>query len=298
MTKLKKSAVTFSLIAAICCLLSYSFQANALDKFAHQVVCQLAYNNLPSAQQQKIEQLLTLIPTQHQKLINRYNHQKSNASINFSKACTWADAIKKLPEYNKYKSWHYLNAARTVQHINKNTCDKNCITHAIIIHSQQLQQTQQWSKTQALLFLGHWLGDIHQPLHVSFASDLGGNKVKISSPSKCNNLHWYWDECLLKNEGLTFNDKLKQLQKQWQQTPVKLLRQTIDKNLTASWANESFQMIQQASFQYCRSDGNSCLPRKQKVVINSDYDQHYLPIYNMQLLKAAQRLYLLLMQYL
>ncbi len=111
------------------------------------------------------------------------------------------------------------------------------------------------------MFLGHWLVDIHQPLHVSFASDLGGNKVKITSTSKCNNLHWYWDECLLKNEGLTFNDKLKQLQKQWQQTPALLLRQTVDKNITASWADESFQIIQQASFQYCRSHGISCLTK-------------------------------------
>lgn len=286
------------LIVLIGALTTCTFQAFALDKFAHQLVCQLAYNNLSKEKQQIISQLLSIIPLPHSELINRYNHQKVNTDINFAKACTWADAIKKLPEYNKFKSWHYLNAARTAQQIDENTCHKNCITHAILTHSQQLKRTNQWPKSQALLFLGHWLGDIHQPLHISFASDLGGNKVMIKSQSKCNNLHWYWDECILKNEGLTFAAKLKKLQQQWQQSPPALFSKTIDEKVIASWANESFQIIQQANFKYCLNQDNICRALKQKIVINRDYDKHYLPIYNAQLLKAAQRLHSLLMQYL
>jgi len=30
------------------------------------------------------------------------------------------------------------------------------------------------AKLVSLKFLGHWVGDIHQPLHVSFADDRGG----------------------------------------------------------------------------------------------------------------------------
>jgi hypothetical protein len=50
----------------------------------------------------------------------------------------------------------------------------------------------------SVLFLDHWLGDIYQPLHISFADDLGGNSLIFSHlATKCKNLHWYWDECIL-----------------------------------------------------------------------------------------------------
>jgi hypothetical protein len=31
------------------------------------------------------------------------------------------------------------------------------------------------AKLEALKFLGHWVGDVHQPLHVSLEDDRGGN---------------------------------------------------------------------------------------------------------------------------
>jgi hypothetical protein len=35
-------------------------------------------------------------------------------------------------------------------------------------------------KLASLKFLGHWVGDVHQPLHVSFADDRGGNEIEIT----------------------------------------------------------------------------------------------------------------------
>ena len=35
-------------------------------------------------------------------------------------------------------------------------------------------------KLASLKFLGHWVGDIHQPLHVSFEDDRGGNSVLVT----------------------------------------------------------------------------------------------------------------------
>lgn len=36
----------------------------------------------------------------------------------------------------------------------------------------------------ALKSLGHWVGDIHQPLHVSFEDDRGGNNIRVSGAGK------------------------------------------------------------------------------------------------------------------
>ena len=49
----------------------------------------------------------------------------------------------------------------------------------------------------ALKFLGHFMGDIHQPLHVSFQDDRGGNSVDTTGVCG-SNLHSAWDTCLLK----------------------------------------------------------------------------------------------------
>lgn len=49
---------------------------------------------------------------------------------------------------------------------------------------------------EALEFLGHWVGDIHPPLHVSFEDDRGGNRVAAQGTS-CENLHAVWDRCLV-----------------------------------------------------------------------------------------------------
>jgi S1/P1 Nuclease len=47
----------------------------------------------------------------------------------------------------------------------------------------------------ALKFLGHWVGDVHQPLHVSFEDDRGGNGVKVSGVLCGGKLHGVWDSC-------------------------------------------------------------------------------------------------------
>ena len=45
----------------------------------------------------------------------------------------------------------------------------------------------------ALEFLTHFVGDIHQPLHVSYADDRGGNSVEVHFFNEKTNLHECWD---------------------------------------------------------------------------------------------------------
>ena len=51
-------------------------------------------------------------------------------------------------------------------------------------------------KLAALKFLGHWVGDIHQPLHPASQDDRGGNHVRTQG-SSCESLHTLWDRCLV-----------------------------------------------------------------------------------------------------
>lgn len=270
---------------------TFSNPSFALGKLGHQVVCQLAFENLPAAKQNKIATLLNAIPKKHQQLINHYNYKKPNSPISFANACTWADAIKRLEKFKAYSSWHYMNVPRNHSNINANDCRQNCLPQAIIKHQHLLAQTKgelSWQRTQALLFLGHWLGDIHQPLHISFADDLGGNNVKFSHlATKCNNLHWYWDECILYKGKNSKNKWLLLLTAKWHQhsEPQWHIKQVWQ------WADESYQLAKSVSVNYCQlNDQNSCQRPATKIRLPQNYFNQHQAVMEQRLLLAAKRL--------
>jgi hypothetical protein len=43
--------------------------------------------------------------------------------------------------------------------------------------------------TESLMFLAHFVGDVHQPLHVSFEKDEGGNSINVRWYKRKANLH-------------------------------------------------------------------------------------------------------------
>lgn len=249
----------FQLLCLICLVLGLPKSAFALGQLGHQLVCNLALNQLAANQQQQINELLAFIPQDEQVAINKYLGVPQYSAISFTKACTWADAIKKWPQYKKYSSWHYMNVPRSTQVISLESCQKNCIMTAINLHSKQLTNSENKQKAvKALMFLGHWLGDIHQPLHVSFKSDWGGTKNRIKGESpKCQNLHLVWDICLLEaaysrenrfNKFTLLNSKLTQ------QLSDKYSLQTLNtwrKSSVVDWANESFQLTISPQLHYC-----------------------------------------------
>ncbi len=57
-----------------------------------------------------------------------------------------------------------------------------------------------------LAFLVHFVGDVHQPLHVGRGGDGGGNSVSVNWFGTVEKLHAVWDEKLIENEGLSFTE--------------------------------------------------------------------------------------------
>jgi len=270
-------------------LLLCSFNSLALGQLGHQVVCQVSFEHLSATQQNSINNLLKSMPAKHKKRLNNYTHSEPNSPITFAKSCTWADAIKKFDDYKQYASWHYLNVPRDTTEIKGTVCTENCVAQAIIMHQQQLTtEKNDWKKLQALMFLGHWLGDIHQPLHVSFASDWGGNKVKLTTSNKihCDSLHWYWDECVLTTQNMKFDQWVSFLAPKWETLNVK---PWAPENVW-KWANESYQILIEPTFKYCQRNNGKCESYEGKVTLPDDYQAHYTPIINQRMVLAAKRL--------
>ena len=67
------------------------------------------------------------------------------------------------------------------------------------------------AKAIAILYVGHWSGDLHQPLHISFADDRGGNS--IGAAGACSgrfaaSLHSVWDTCDVEDADLPGTDRV------------------------------------------------------------------------------------------
>ena len=179
-----------------------------------------------------------------------------------------------------------MNIARTFNEVTEDSCKDNCLPRAVLHHQQQLSsEAPTKQRLKALMFLGHWLGDIHQPLHVSYASDLGGNKTPTAH-TKCKNLHWYWDDCLIHYKKPSYQELYQELQslsqllipQQWQQEQV------------WQWANESYQITRSPEMGYCQIHNKKCQPVTEPIELNTRYAEKFNPVLKQQLIKAAHRL--------
>lgn len=127
-------------------------------------------------------------------------------SKNFINASHWADDLRPFPEFDSFKPLHFTTKYFSTDGTPLPTVNAPDIITALEENVNILKtSTDDQAKAQALRFIIHFVGDIHQPLHaatrVSAAKpegDRGGNLVnlKIRQPNgtfKNVNLHSYWD---------------------------------------------------------------------------------------------------------
>ena len=90
-------------------------------------------------------------------------------------------------------------------------------------------------KSVAFMLIAHYVGDLHQPLHVGNGTDRGGNDVKVTWFGRATNLHAVWDSDLIDQEQLSFTEWARWLSAR--RTPEQT-RQWSDPN-PATWIAES-----------------------------------------------------------
>src|SRR5205085_12575854 len=81
--------------------------------------------------------------------------------------------------FKQFNNQHFLNVSRSTKTISEEMCHDDCVLTAIETQSKALKSgaTDQ-ERAEGLIFLGHFVGDIHQPLHISYQQDQGGNQIK------------------------------------------------------------------------------------------------------------------------
>ncbi len=134
---------------------------------------------------------------------------------------SWADDYRSLhPETGP---WHYVDIPQDAAGFDRQRdCPtstatppspwRDCVTDRILYFEGRLGDTalSHEERAQALKFLVHLIGDVHQPFH-AYGGDRGGNNIhinylgsKVCGTFNCN-LHGVWDEQLIESQGL--NDK-------------------------------------------------------------------------------------------
>jgi hypothetical protein len=142
-------------------------------------------------------------------IATRYLSAKSKAAIkdllgdqSLADVANWADEVRKDPAYDYLKPLHYINVPRSAAKVDlaRDCKNEQCVIGAINHYSEVLKNknSTREEKITALKLIVHFVGDVHQPLHVSYEDDRGANLVKVNylgDPTK--NLHGVWDSSLV-----------------------------------------------------------------------------------------------------
>ena len=130
-------------------------------------------------------------------------------------ASTWADDIRNERHNGP---WHYIDIPRgTTRSADGGDLapycgDAGCVTEALTAQIAILKDKSAASakRTEALRYIIHFVGDLHQPLHSTTNDDQGGNCVPLKyfrrKPQEHNhgyspNLHNVWDSAILERDA-------------------------------------------------------------------------------------------------
>jgi S1/P1 Nuclease len=218
----------------------YSF---AWGKTGHEIVARIAFSFLDNNTQAAVRKAL------------------DNTTI--EQASTWMDDVRKDHSYDYMKSWHYVNIEKGTQYVAGN--DDN-IVNAISKAISALEHKQNLSRDQVkinLMVIFHLVEDFHQPLHVGYGDDKGGNTVQVKYLDHNANLHWVWDNEIIESEHITVTECLKlyksftegevgQLRemniKKWIQEPRALLAKVYDfhdNNIDQAYIDKNKILVEQ-----------------------------------------------------
>ena len=244
-------------------LLTLSFSLVSLAAFpwgqkGHDVTVFIAENNLTPTAKEKITELLD-----------------GKSMVYWA---NWLDNASHTPEYAYTKTWHYKNIDSGVAFEEAPLHPDGDIVRAIYAQVETLKNPAASKEDQqlALKILEHLMGDLHQPMHMGHASDLGGNRWTVKYFNRDTNLHSVWDSSVPEaahNWTYTeWNDQINRATPE--EVEFIILEGTPDK-----WGKETYAICQQV---YANTP--------QGTKISYDYVSQWAPVIEEQLLKGGLRL--------
>jgi hypothetical protein len=174
-------------LMALLLLFGSAIPASAWGPEGHEVVAHLAALNLSAKAKEQVAALLG-----------------GEAEASMAIASNWADEIRDARPQTS--DWHFVNLEidGDMRYQPARDCPQDNCAVGQILRNEALLKTgpPAADKAEALKFLIHLVGDIHQPLHACENHDRGGNSVRVSyRGGKAISLHHFWDDDMVFSLG-------------------------------------------------------------------------------------------------
>jgi hypothetical protein len=208
-----------NLIYILIGLIISSFTINSSLKWGatgHRVIGEIANNYLKSSTKRNIKKLL------------------DGKSLAF--ASTFADDIKSDKRYNDFYSWHYINMPLDENYKDSKKNPTGDLVTAIENCKKVITDKNSTKEDKAfyLKLLIHFIGDLHQPMHVGRIEDKGGNDFKLKWFYKDSNLHRVWDREMIDSYNMSYIELAKNAD-----VLTKTQVKAIQKGSIIDWVNET-----------------------------------------------------------
>ncbi len=194
---------------------------------------------------------------------------------------SWADQIRR--DRANTGPWHYIDIPidQPAMDMARDCPQDNCVVAQIAAERAVLKnrEASEVERREALMFLVHFVGDMHQPLHSSDNKDKGGNDVHVVLFDRPGNLHSAWDSGLLSRMGTEdelFPALLAEARKN---------RRKFAKGSVADWAMDSHREAQQVVYGKLPPE-----PAGTPEPLGAEYQAAADPVIRLQIEKAGDRL--------
>ncbi len=188
----------------------------------HRVVGQVAENHLSKKAKAKIQSIL--------------------GDETLAIVSVWMDEERSNPKYDHAIDWHWVTIpdGMTYAETIKNPNGDVILTINRLIAELKTGGLTKEQEVERIKMLVHFVGDIHQPLHVGKEGDRGGNGVKVKWFWNSTNLHSVWDSKIIDDKQFSYTELATAIDhpnkdqiNQWQADGVLV------------WANESIALRDQ-----------------------------------------------------
>jgi hypothetical protein len=200
----------------------------------------------------------------------------------------WADTVRDDPAWERSVPWHYINfpdlpagagleQARAAIDAFEHPPEGDVLT-AIVRFTATLADLSRSreERAEALRFVVHFVVDVHQPVHVSRASDGGGTEVDVRVGDDVRSLHGFWDTSVFNRRGVPAEQFARELEASFEAVPAARAHEP-----PAQWAAESLAL---------RPTVYSFAPAQGPVPLDDAYRSMAKRIAEQRLVLAAARL--------
>ncbi len=237
----------------------------------HRIVARIALVHLAPQARQEVDRILEGDP------------------LDFIEASNWADMVR--PDRPETYNWHFVDVPYGVYEYDAlRDCPPSDGGDCVLAAIDRLRETladrsvERARRAEALKYLIHFVGDLHQPLHSITNNDRGGNDVGVDlGGERPSNLHAVWDRAVIARRELTDEVYATRLLERLAATPL-----SAGPVNPLAWALESHARAEAYVYQY--PEFIKGVPPPAPITLDEAYWDRAAPIVDERLTLAGLRL--------